>query len=209
MRSCELHAIAIQDTRVDGGGLSGSLLRARREGVFIVAVNCTDAGGTCFCVSMDTGPRAESGYDLALTEVIEDERHYFVCEAGSERGAEVIAELPHSEAGPAEIGAAEAGVARAAANQGREMDTAGIKELLYDNLRAPALGRGRRALPDLRQLHDGLPDLLLHDGRGHDRPRRRDGRAHPRVGLLLHDGLLLRPRRQRALLARSRATASG
>ena len=69
---------------------------------------------------MDTGPRAEAGYDLALTEVIEDERHYFVCEAGTERGAEVLAELPHAEAGPAEIGAAEAGVARAAANQGRD-----------------------------------------------------------------------------------------
>ena len=31
--------------------------------------------------------------------------------------------------------------------------------------RAPALGRRRRALPHLRQLHDGLPDLLLHLGR--------------------------------------------
>ena len=39
-------------------------------------------------------------------------------------------------------------------------------------LRAPALGRGRRPLPDVRQLHDGLPDLLLHDRRGRDRPRR-------------------------------------
>ena len=39
--------------------------------------------------------------------------------------------------------------------------------------RASALGRGRRALPHLRQLHHGLPDLLLHDGRGHQRPRRR------------------------------------
>ncbi len=35
--------------------------------------------------------------------------------------------------------------------------------------RSPALGRCRRALPDLRQLHDGVPDLLLHHGRGCDR----------------------------------------
>ena len=33
---------------------------------------------------------------------------------------------------------------------------------------APALGRGLRALPDLRQLHARLPDLLLPHGRGHD-----------------------------------------
>ena len=39
----------------------------------------------------------------------------------------------------------------------------------YAQPRAPALGRGRRALPDLRQLHDGLPDLLLH-ARSRTRP---------------------------------------
>jgi sulfhydrogenase subunit beta (sulfur reductase) len=133
VRSCELHAIAIQDRVLMEGEYPDPFYRARREGAFIVAVNCTVAGGTCFCVSMDTGPKVESAHDLALTEVIEDGEHYFVCEAGSERGAEVLAELPHSEAGPGEVGAAAAGVARAAANQGRVMETAGIKELLYDN----------------------------------------------------------------------------
>jgi ferredoxin len=137
VRSCELHAIAIQDRVMMDGEYPDPFYRARREGAFIVAVNCTVAGGTCFCVSMETGPRAESGYDLALTEVIEDGRHYFVCESGSERGAELIAELPRAEAGPAELNAAEAGVARAAADQGRAMETAGIKELLYDNYEHP------------------------------------------------------------------------
>jgi sulfhydrogenase subunit beta (sulfur reductase) len=137
VRSCELHAIAIQDRVMMEGEYPDPFYRARREGAFIVAVNCTVAGGTCFCVSMETGPRAESGYDLALTEVIEDGRHYFVCEAGSERGAELIGELPRTEAGPAELGAAEAGVARAAAGQGRTMETAGIKELLYENYEHP------------------------------------------------------------------------
>ena len=33
---------------------------ARRANVFIVALNCWQAGGTCFCVSMGTGPRATS-----------------------------------------------------------------------------------------------------------------------------------------------------
>ena len=33
--------------------------RARRAQVFIVAVNCGQAGGTCFCASMNTGPKAE------------------------------------------------------------------------------------------------------------------------------------------------------
>ncbi len=137
VRSCELKAIAIQDRVLMEGEFPDPFYRARREGAFIVAVNCTVAGGTCFCVSMETGPRADSGYDLALTEAIEGDRHYFLCEAGSERGAEVLAEVPREEAGQAELDAAEAGVARAAAEQGRAMDTTGIKELLYDNLDHP------------------------------------------------------------------------
>jgi len=137
VRSCELHAIAIQDRVLNDGEFPDPFYRARREGAFIVAVNCTVAGGTCFCVSMETGPKVESGHDVALTEVIEGERHYFVCEAGSERGAELLAELPSAAAGPEALAAAAAGVARAAAEQGREMDTDGIKELLYDNYEHP------------------------------------------------------------------------
>ena len=148
VRSCELHAIAIQDQVLAGGEYPDPFYAARREGAFLVAVNCTVAGGTCFCVSMETGPKAEAGFDLALTEVIETDedgegadgapaRHYFVCEAGTERGAELLAELPRAEAGSQELAAAEAGVARAAANQGRVMETAGIKELLYGNLEHP------------------------------------------------------------------------
>ena len=48
-----------------------------------------------------------------------------------------------------------------------------IRDLLLRQPRAPALGRGRRPLPELRQLHAGLPDLLLQHGRGRHRPGRR------------------------------------
>ncbi len=137
VRSCELHAIAIQDRVLMDGDYPDPFYKARREGAFIVAVNCTVAGGTCFCVSMDTGPRVDSGYDIALTEVLTDGRHFFVCEAGSERGAEVLGDLPRSQAGSAETEAAAAGIACAAAGQGRVMETAGIKELLYENYEHP------------------------------------------------------------------------
>src|SRR5688572_31461691 len=33
------------------------------------------AGGTCFCVSMKTGPKARGGFDIALTEVLRSEEH--------------------------------------------------------------------------------------------------------------------------------------
>ncbi len=45
---------------------------ARRRDAFFVAVNCGRAGGTCFCASMNTGPRVTAGFDLALTELLDD-----------------------------------------------------------------------------------------------------------------------------------------
>lgn len=133
VRSCELHAIAIQDRVFMGDQFTDPVYQARREQVFIIAVNCGQAGGTCFCVSMNTGPKAAFGYDLVLTEILEDERHYFVVEAGTGKGAEVLRELPYRDASDDETRKAETAVARAAAQMGRTMDTTGIKELLYRN----------------------------------------------------------------------------
>jgi sulfhydrogenase subunit beta (sulfur reductase) len=137
VRSCELHAIAIQDRVFLQGNYVDPVYKARREGVFVVAVNCGQGGGTCFCVSMNTGPRATFGFDLALTEVLERQRHYFVAEVGTALGAEVLQEVPHREATAEERAAAEGTVTRAAAQMGRTLDTADIKELLYHNYEHP------------------------------------------------------------------------
>jgi len=137
VRACELHAIAIQDRVFLGGPHVDATYRARREHAFIVAVNCGQAGGTCFCVSMQTGPKATSGFDLALTEVLEGGRQRFILEVGSERGAEVLGDVPHDPAAAEDRAAAQAAVERAAGQMGRTMDTPGIKDLLYRNYNHP------------------------------------------------------------------------
>ncbi len=137
VRACELHAIAIQDRVFTGSGYVDPTYARRREGVFIVAVNCAVAGGTCFCASMKTGPKAEHGFDLALTEIIEDQRHYFVMETGSETGAAVLAEILHRLASADEQTAARRVVEKTAGAMGRSLETDGIKELLDDNLDHP------------------------------------------------------------------------
>ncbi len=134
VRSCELHAIAVQDkvfmdTDPD--------YRERREKAFLIAVNCGQAGGTCFCVSMKTGPRAESGFDLALTEILEDGRHVFVVEAGSERGGEILRTLPSAAATAEDLGASARASERAARSMGRSMEAGGVRELLARNLEHP------------------------------------------------------------------------
>jgi len=39
---------------------------------------------------MGTGPKAATGFDLALTEVLDEGRHYFIVEVGTELGGEVL-----------------------------------------------------------------------------------------------------------------------
>ncbi|MFQ5450431.1 MAG: 4Fe-4S dicluster domain-containing protein [Nitrospinaceae bacterium] len=137
VRACELHAIAIQDKVFLQGDAVDPVYRARRENAFLVAVNCGQAGGTCFCVSMNTGPRAESGYDLVMTEVLETGRHYFVVEAGTERGAEIMGQIAHHPATEKETDAVDAATAETAAQMGREMNTDGIQSLLQAGFEHP------------------------------------------------------------------------
>ena len=137
VRSCDLHAIAVQDKVFLDGKYSDPVYKARRKDNFIVAVNCGQADGTCFCVSMNTGPKATSGFDLALTEVLDAKRHYFVVEVGTKLGEEVLGQVPHKPATTAEKAAAERIVAEAAGRMGRTMNTKGIKELLYRNYDNP------------------------------------------------------------------------
>jgi len=135
-RSCELHAIAIQDRVLRDGRFRDPSYDAHRRENFFVAVNCAVAGGTCFCVSMDTGPRARKGFDLALTELLSAGGELLV-EIGSEKGAEILAQVPHRPAREDEISAADAITARTAANMGRELRTKGLKEALQANPEHP------------------------------------------------------------------------
>lgn len=137
VRACELHAIAIQDRVFLGGAHQDPGYAARRQGAFLVALNCGTAAGTCFCASMGTGPRAESGFDLALTELIDATRHDFLAVAGSEAGAALLAVLPTRPAGSDATAAAEAVLARTKAGMGRHLDTDGLKERLQANPEHP------------------------------------------------------------------------
>ena len=137
VRSCELHALEIQDKILLEGPYADNGYRALRKNLFIVAVNCTNPGGTCFCSSMKTGPKAAGGFDLALTEVFEDNKHYFVVEIGSADGEKLLKNVPHHNASDKEINAAEAALEKSAANMGRRVKTDDLKELLernFDNL---------------------------------------------------------------------------
>jgi sulfhydrogenase subunit beta (sulfur reductase) len=137
MRSCEIHAIAIQDKVLVHGPYADADYQLRRRDNFIVAVNCGEAGGTCFCVSMNTGPKADAGFDLALTELIDGNEHRFLIEIGSVSGSRLLSELPHRAASSVDLAAAAAVSERTANSMGRKLDTDGLKQLLQTNADHP------------------------------------------------------------------------
>lgn len=139
VRACDLSAIAVQDrvfASAEAGSFADPRYQARRHNAFIIVTECTQAAATCFCVSMGTGPTASRGFDLALTEVVHDTAHYFLCRAGSPAGAELLAALPTTEAGSDAMRSAAAAVAPAARQQ-RAIDQNGIKEALYAAVNHP------------------------------------------------------------------------
>lgn len=146
VRPCELLAMGIQD-RVFGvakpGGRAAETptftdtgYARRRAEAFVVAVNCGRPGGTCFCVSMGGGPKADGGYDLAITEIAGDGRHDFLIEAGSARGDALLATLPGRSAEAGDLASAEAVTRDARRRMGRAM-VPGVGELLAGNLEHP------------------------------------------------------------------------
>jgi formate hydrogenlyase subunit 6/NADH:ubiquinone oxidoreductase subunit I len=132
-RSCDLHAIEIQDRTFLHGPYVDPHYKARREPVFVVAVNCAQAAATCFCTSMQSGPKAVRGFDLALTELPDA----FLVEVATPRGEEVLSGIPCREATGDELGAAARVVRDAEGQMRRRLDTRDLPELLYENLEHP------------------------------------------------------------------------
>lgn len=132
VRPCELAAIAIQDRVLLEGPIQDDTYASRRADLFLVAVNCTEPGGTCFCTSLGTGPGASDGFDLSLTEIEPGIR--FVVTAGSEQGAALLATLDSDTASEADLHKATTMIDTAAERMGRVMDTSGMKELLQANI---------------------------------------------------------------------------
>ena len=141
VRSCDLHALGIHDTVLLGRRFADASYAVRRADAFVVAVSCSDPAGTCFCVSMGTGPRPMAGrgapFDLAMTEILDAAGHRFLVEAASERGVEVLREVGGRIADDRDRADAASVAESAAGRMGRTMDTAGLKDLLYGSADSP------------------------------------------------------------------------
>lgn len=127
-RACDRAGLAVQDRIFLNDTYRDPYYAARREGLFVVAVNCTRPLQTCFCASMETGPRVNQGFDLALTEV--DDR--FLIEAGSEAGRDLVSDLFLTPVSEDLAGEATRRIESCAKNQVRRLDRSRLPHALYN-----------------------------------------------------------------------------
>lgn len=132
VRACDLAALRLQD-RHFLDNVRDPAYAARREGLFLVAVHCGFSADTCFCASTGDGPRAATGYDLALSELDEG----YLVEAGSDAGRAVAALLPLQEAGDDQRRRADAEVEEAARRQYRHLPSRNLRDSLFARLNHP------------------------------------------------------------------------
>jgi sulfhydrogenase subunit beta (sulfur reductase) len=128
-RACDLAALYIQDQHFLHTENKDPYYLARRQQLFLVAVNCTHAAATCFCASTGDGPQAKYGYDIALSELDEG----FIVEGRSDRGLDLMQRLPTSDINAEQVEIA-AGLIQQAAQQQRQLPSRNLKELLFQNL---------------------------------------------------------------------------
>jgi len=133
IRSCELSAISVQDRVLIESDYKDHSYAARRKDLLFVAVNCTRSAATCFCASLDTGPRARGNFDLSLTEVIDRDVHYFSMEIGSENGRKIAEPLALEKISLEHQTAAETANASAAVQQ-RGINPERIRDLSRANI---------------------------------------------------------------------------
>ncbi|MCX4904022.1 4Fe-4S dicluster domain-containing protein [Streptomyces sp. NBC_00878] len=136
VRPCDLRAIAIQDRVLTGGRYEDTGYGKRRSKALLIAAECTEPGATCFCVSTGGGPAADPGYDLALTEVVDENGHRFVVRVGSEEGAELLDQVPHRLGDTVTEDTARASVDAARNRMGRALPPVSLRALLGASLEA-------------------------------------------------------------------------
>ena len=133
VRACELNAILIQDKAFMREDFTDPIYRSRRERVFILSVDCLHPAETCFCASMNTGPRVKDSFDLNLTELDD----VFLVKVGSEIGRNILNGLPFELASSFMVSSAERGLENAAQQMKRELNTDGLPEFIMANLDHP------------------------------------------------------------------------
>ena len=134
VRACEIAALQKFDRIFRRGSAVDRHYGERRQRLLLVAVQCGFPAATCFCASMGSGPDVRDGYDILLTEILEDGAHRFVVNVATPAGLEVLAPVPTRSVEEADDLAASGVLDRARKAMGRSLQTAGLRDLLCSSV---------------------------------------------------------------------------
>lgn len=129
-RACDIAAMQIQDQHFLGNTYVDPYYKARRDALFLVAVNCSHPAETCFCVSTGDGPAASSGFDLALSELDEG----FIIQSGSDKGQAIFDQLPLEVANGEMLSLAASQIEQARHQQKRAIVGQNLNKKIFDEL---------------------------------------------------------------------------
>ena len=159
---CDLAAIQVQDKIFIREEWKDPVYWSRRQSAFIVAVNCLHPCGTGFCASMGTGPRANPGFDLNLTE-LED---VFLVEIGSEAGRLLMDGVQILPTSAFWLQAAQKSLEEAASKMGRSLPhPEALPELLLNHLDARQWDDVARRCMSCSSCTQVCPTCFCWDGR--------------------------------------------
>jgi len=133
---CDLAALLRLDRVFDRGQYKDPVYTARRKDAFIAVLNCSVPCDKGFCASMGTGPGAEEGYDLALTDI---EDGYLV-EAGSEQGRRVLESLNLEAGTDQDVSVKKYALDRTASQLRKRLDTTDLPQILESEFEHPYWG---------------------------------------------------------------------
>lgn len=132
VRACDLAALQLQDQHFLEGQYVDPYYQVRREGLLIIAVNCSHPAATCFCHSTGDGPGAETGFDLRLDELDEG----YIVTAGSDTGHSLLKALTLTE--PDQVQRQQAtDQLQSAARQQRQLPSTRLRDKLFAQLEHP------------------------------------------------------------------------
>ena len=136
-RPCEVAALEVLDRVFVGGAHQDARYAQRRADAFVAVVECSTPASTCFCDSMKTGPSIETGVDLALTELDDDNGHRFLVRVGSPRALAALEGVASWSATERDFAARDALLDDARRQMTRHLDVDGLADGLARNLEHP------------------------------------------------------------------------
>jgi len=117
VRPCDITAMMVQDKVFLDDDYVDVRYQSRRLSLFTVVVNCSYSSDSCFCVAAGYGPKAEQGFDVAMTEL----DNGFVAHAGSENGKDLLQGLNLAKASQIQIDQSADSILQAEKTQKREI----------------------------------------------------------------------------------------